>query len=176
MPVVRMEQVQLEVLPGPVRDVLAVDHDAQPEPPLRDLQARREALQPRAHPLPAPAPPDLVADAEPVPQRGLQGVLHARRLQEIEDFPSEEGPIQAGLEVARGQLLPDIVDEEPEQLQGPLRVVGVARAILHGEQLARLGQMGRQRIVGLVLRVVRIEAPLGSFRQQARAQHRAIEL
>ena len=52
----------------------------------------------------------------------------------------------------------------------------VALAIDDSQDLTGLRQVRRQRVIGLVLGMVRVEAPLGSFREKARAQHRAIEI
>jgi hypothetical protein len=62
------------------------------EAPLGDRKPRGEGLESGADPLPAPASSDLIADAQSVPQRGLEGVLDVRFLQEFEDFPSNTAP------------------------------------------------------------------------------------
>jgi hypothetical protein len=44
VPIVRIEAVELEVLPGPMRDVLAIHGDPEGEIPLRDSELREERL------------------------------------------------------------------------------------------------------------------------------------
>ncbi len=78
--------------------------------------------------------------------------------------------------MARGELFPDLVDHERQRLQCAVRVVDVAFAVDHGQQLAGLRQVGGQRVVGLVLRMVGVEAALGAFGEQPCPQHGAIEI
>lgn len=55
MPVVRGEQIELEILRALVGHVLAVDHHAQAERPLRDDELMLESGHVRGHDLPVPA-------------------------------------------------------------------------------------------------------------------------
>ena len=52
----------------------------------------------------------------------------------------------------------------------------VARPIPDPQQLPGLRQMGRQRVVGLVLGMVGIEASFRAIHEQSRAKHRAVEI
>ncbi len=176
MPIVRVEQVELEVLPGPVRDVLAIHCNPEGEIPLRDPELGEERLQVGANPLPAPTLPDQGAGSEPVPQRSLHRVPDARGLQIFEEVSSEEDPIEAGFEVPRGQFPSHVLDQEVQRLERLLRVVDIALAVDHGQELTRLRQVSGQRVVRLVLRVMRIEATRRALREESRAQHGPIEI
>jgi hypothetical protein len=52
----------------------------------------------------------------------------------------------------------------------------IALAVNHGQELTRLGQVSRQRVVRLVLRVMGIEATRGALCGESGAQHGPIEI
>ena len=59
---------------------------------------------------------------------------------------------------------------------GAHRVVDVAGSIPNPEELSRLRQVSRERVVGRVLGVMGIETPLGAIHLSACADHRAVEV
>jgi hypothetical protein len=175
VPIVRIEEVELEVLPGSIRDVLAIHRDPEGEIPLRDSQLREEDLQVGANPPPSATLSDEGTGCQPVPER-LDRILDARGLHEFEEVPSEKGPIEAGFEMPRCELLAHILDQECQRVERLLRVMDIALAVDHGQELTGLGQMGGQWVVGFVLRVMGIEAARRALREQSCAQHGPIEI
>lgn len=135
-----------------------------------------KGLQAGTDSLPALALSDDLAGVEPVPQGRLDRVLDARSVEKIEDVPSEERAVEACFEVSGREVFPHVVHHGRQRFQCPVGVMNVAVAIDDGQQLARLGQVGGQRVVGLVLGMVGVETPLGAFRKEPRPQHRAIEI
>src|SRR5206468_13107907 len=74
MPVVRGEQIELEILRALVGDVLAVDHHAEPEVPLRDVEIVEEAADLGCDGEPALAVGGQLLERQPVPIADLDGV------------------------------------------------------------------------------------------------------
>ena len=89
----------------------------------------------------------------------------------------EEGPVHAQLDrqpVTKAGA--EILEENPEEPRGVVAVVNVPGSVPDPKDLAELGQVRRQRVVGRVLGMVGVEAPLRAVHLGAGAQDRPIEV
>ena len=130
VPVVRREEIELEVLRALVLDMLAVDHHAQAEVPLRDVEVVLEAGHAGGQGMPVPALGGQLLEGQPAPVADLDGVGAAPGGEQAEHIRLEKRGIHAELErhapaqAARGRRRSD----PAQKRRGLLGVVHVARA------------------------------------------------
>src|SRR3989304_1572115 len=98
VPVVRGEQVELEVLGALVAAVLGVDHAPEPEVPLGDVQVVEEAGDGRGHGQPALTRGGQRLEGQPAPVAGPDGGGKPPGGQGGEDLALEEGGGHAELQ------------------------------------------------------------------------------
>ncbi len=162
MPVVRDEQVELEILRALVGDVLAVDHHAEPEVPLGDVEIVEEAADLGRDREPALAVGGQLLEGQPVPVADLDGVAAVPGREQTQHRGLAEGGVHADFQrQAPAKAGAKAVDHLPEEGHGLLGIVDVARPVLAAQDVARLGEMSQQGVVAGVLAMVRIEAPKG---------------
>ncbi|MDZ7842938.1 MAG: hypothetical protein U5R46_19285 [Gammaproteobacteria bacterium] len=177
IPIIRIEQIQLEVLPCPARHLLSVNHHPQRARPSRHPNPLLEALDASLDPLPAPPFGDSPFQAQPLVKRYLDRVLHTLSVEHINDVLAEKCPIYARLQhravIDRGIELPKQI---LEKRQRGLAVMHVPRPVLNPQHLPRVGLIRRDRVITRYLEPVRVETPPRSFDLQARRHHRTVHI
>src|SRR5216117_2852291 len=158
VPVIRGEQIELEILGALVLDMLAVDHHAQPEVPWRDDELVLESRHVRRQRVPLPPLGRELFEGQPAPVADLDGVGAAAGREQPQHVALEkrgvhsefqgQGPAQAG---------PHGFDQLPQERGRLLGVVHVARAVLESQDVAGLRDVGHQGVVAEILPMVRIE-------------------
>jgi hypothetical protein len=177
VPVVRREEIELEVLGGLVLHMLAIDHHPQRQVPLRDLQVGHEPRDVGGERLPARAGLGQLLERQPAPVPDLDGIGAAASGQELETGALAEGGVHAELHGERAaQARPQAVEELPEEGHGLLGVVDVARPVLEPQDVPGLGEMGDQRVVGRVLPVMGVEPAERPGDRRAGADDRAVDI
>ena len=175
--IVRGKQIELEVLGALVINVLAIDHHPESEVPLGDGQVVEEAGDVGGHGEPPLALGGELLQRQPTPVADLDRVGTAARRQQPQDVALEKGGVHPELQgeptAERG---PQAVDHLAQERAALLGIVHVARPILHAQDVARLGDVGQQRVVAGILPVMRVEAAEGPAHGGARAHDRAIDI
>jgi hypothetical protein len=97
VPVVRGEEIELEVLEALVLHMLAIEHHPQRQVPLRDGQVGHEPGDVGREGLPAVAGRDERLEGQPAPVPDLDGVSAAASGQQAEDVALAEGRIHPEL-------------------------------------------------------------------------------
>ena len=175
--VVGIEEIKLEILGGLVKDTLAIHDDALGPLPLRDRERQREAADRPIDPRPLLLARDLLAHPEPFPQRHLDRIAERFSVEKAQDLGIEEGAVEADFEtMAVAEAGAQVCQNRTQEAVGVVRVVDVARAIPAPQQMAGLREVGGERVVRAILRVMRVEAALGAFGRSANAEHRAIHV
>jgi len=171
------EQIELEVPGTRVLDVLAVDHDPELQVPLRNVQVVEEPRDVRRDREPALPRGGQLLEGQPAPVADLDGVGTAPGGQEAQDVALEESRVHAELErEATTEGRAQAGDDLPQEGPGLLRIVHIAGPILDPQDVARLGEMGQERVVAGILAVMGIEAAEGSTHGGPRADHGAIKV
>ena len=176
-PVVRIEQIQLVVLPGRMMHSLSEDTNADLSSPRIDGDGGEEAGDVILDTLPALAAPDLPLKVQATPERDLQGVACFSRLHQLQDFALEVGSVHPEAEfVSRIEDLLDLSEELTQERQRCLAVVDVAGAVFHPKHVTAFGQTGADRVVTGHLAVVGIVAPEGPTHFKTRRQHAPVDV
>src|SRR5215472_5557081 len=171
------EQIELEVPGTLVLDVLAVDHHAEAEMPLRDLQVVKEPGHVWGHREPALSLGRQLLEGQPAPVADLDSVGTAAGGQEAQHVPLKEGRIHPELEgAAAAEGGPQALDHLTQEGNGLLGVMHVARPILHPQDVARLREVGQERVIAGIFPVMGIEAAKSPAHGGPRADHGAIEV
>jgi hypothetical protein len=95
MPIVGREEVELEVFSGLVGHVLAVDHHAQPETPLGNVEVVEEPADVRGDREPALTLSGQLLERQPVPVADLDGVATVARGEQTQHGRLAEGGVHA---------------------------------------------------------------------------------
>src|SRR5215467_6131298 len=171
------EQIELEVPGTLVLDVLAVDHHTELKIPLGNVEVMKEPCDVRRHREPALSRGRELFEGQPAPVADLDGVRTALGGQKTQHVPLEEGGVHAELQrKAPAEGSPQAVDNLAEKPRGLLGVVHIARPVLHAQDVARLGEVGQQRVVAGIFPMMRIEPAEGPAHGGPCADHRAIEV
>ena len=171
-----MEQIKLEGLGRFARDALAKHHDPIRPLPLLDSELEREGADPIVDPHPALARRDATARPEPLPQGHPHGELHPRGRQKVENGLLAELAVEPDLDGNGSQPLPNIIDQKLQTIPCTLGVVDIARSVDDVEHLTGLGQVCGQRVVGWILRMVRVEPTRRILGTLAGADDRPIQV
>ena len=177
MAIVGGKQIELEVLGALVIDMLAVDHDPQVQVPLGDIQGMEEAGDVRCDGQPVLSGGRELLQGQPAPVPDLDGIGTAPGGKQAEHGALAEGRVHAELQrqpaAERG---PQPGDHLAQERGGLLGIMHIAGPILHPQDVARLGDMGEERIVAGILPVMGIEAAEGPAHGRPRAHHGAIDV
>jgi hypothetical protein len=134
--VVGGEEIELEVLRALVGDVLAVNHHAEPEIPLRNAQVVKEAGDVGGHGEPPLPLSGEWLQRQPAPVTDLDRVGTAPSRQQAQDVAPEERGVHPELQgeppAERG---PQAVDHLAQERHALFGVVHVARPILHPQDV-----------------------------------------
>src|SRR5437899_2288672 len=177
VPIVRVEEVELEVLRRLVPDVATVEDHPAPPLPAGDLDRVLGAGDVVGQPSPGPRLEDPPLQPKPGMKRHLDRVLRPRARQAVEDIAAEKGSIHAEFEpIGASERRAELREEVAEEAPRALAVVDVARPILDPQDLAALRLVRRDRVVARHLAPVRIEATLRPRDLQPRRDDRAIDV
>ena len=148
VPIVRIKQVELIVLGGPVVDLLPIDGHGHGDVPGR-LRARHgEAGHAGCHWHPGGTVPDVALQIQPAIERDFDGIAHAAALQPPQHILAEKRPIHAKPQPGPARAQPDQRRPQgPQERQARLPIVDVARPILDPQDVGRLGQVRHDRVV-----------------------------
>lgn len=177
MPVVRVKQVELEVLRSPMADFLTVDRHPERRLPRGRCRRHHESRNVRrdAHPLSLPT--DIALQVQPDVERHFDGIPGAAGLQPAQRVLTEERAVHAKTDLsALADQRRDLGPHFPRKRQPSLSVMHIARAVLHPEQMRRLSHMRRDRVVAGNLALMRIEAAEGTRDLQTGRDHYAIDV
>ena len=163
--VVGIEQVELVVLGTFMANPLAVDGDAHEALPGFQPQRGVEAFDLGGDVLPATALVDQRLEPDPLVERHLDRVA-GPALEPGEDFGPEKRAVEPHLGHHAFELMAGLRPQIAQERQAGLAVVDVAGPVLHPQQVTGLRQMRGDRVVALVLPVMRVitarpEAPCG---------------
>ena len=126
-----------------------------------------------------PLPPlgGELLQGQPAPVADLDGVGAAAGGEQAQHVALEKGRVHAELQGQRpAQTAPQAVDQLAQERGRLLGVVHVARAILEPQDVARLGDMGHERVVAEILPVMGIEAAEGPGHRGAGADDGAVDV
>ena len=175
MAVAGVKEVELVVLGALVPDLTPVDDDPLDSLPGLERKPCFEGLQVVGDPAPALAPLDDGPQTDPVPEGDLDGVL-GPRLEPIEQIPAEIGSIEAKFEWHVADGVADLRDDVTDEADSVLTIGDVAGSILHARDVARLGDVGHDRVVAGDFAMVGVVAALCSFDLKPRRADRAIDI
>ena len=101
-------------------------------------------------------------ERQPAPVPDLDRIATVPRREQGENPALEEGRVHAKLQRhAPAELAAQVVDHFPQERDGLLGIVDIARPVFQPEDVAGLRDVGQQRIVARVLPMVRVEPPEG---------------
>ena len=177
VPVVRIKQVQLIVLGGPVVDFLPIDGHGHGDLPRRDRARDGETGHVGRDRDPGRFGADVLLQIQPAIERDFDGIADPARLQPPQHILAEKRPIHAEPQPAparaqRRELRPQVTQKR----QPRLPVVDVARPVLHPQDVRGLGHVRHDRVVAGHLPVMRVEAAKRSLDLQPGRHHHAVDI
>ena len=159
MTVLGVEQVELEVLPCEVVDLLAVEDDAQRPSPGLQVELLLEAVDSGLDTSPSSALLDEPFQADPGIEGNADGVFGPSCFQPGNHVPPKERTVHAEFQpVASAKAPVNLLQQLSQEAEGSLAVMDVAGAVLRANDLSGLRLVGGDRIVAGDLSVMRVEA------------------
>ena len=160
-----------------MKDLFSVDDHTERLVPYLEGHLDIEATDFSTDALPPAALFDETGQVKPLPEGHLDREARPFGLEQVENLGVEEGAIHAESEaVGAAHGLLDLGKEIVQEGDGRLAVVDVTRAILHPQDLAGLGEIGRDGVVTGDLTMVGIEAAEGPLDPKAGRDDRAVDI
>ena len=158
-------------------NLFPIDHHTDSHPPRLDVQRFLESADLSVHPLPTFAHRDQALKINPLPEGNLEGISGLLSFHEPENRLGKERTVHAEVQpIAGTERLDDLPEDVPEESDRRFSIMDIPRTILNTEKVARLSQVGGDRIVTRHLPMVRVVSAEGTFHRQSRREYRTIHI
>jgi len=172
-----IKEVKLVIFSAPERDSFAINHDTLHPVPAGNIQLGLEIAEFAGDMVPSFSFANDWDDPQPFHERHLDGVKRPSSLKEREHVFPEEGAVHSEFKgKTTGKSRIQISDQISHELSGPGRVMNVAGSIFNSQNMPGLCQMSDDRIVGMMLSLMRIESPKTPGNRGAGCQNGTVDV